>query len=101
MGELPAELVKKLPRYDNLPVTLLGRLARDKSTQVKGIGAYLLLNALHRSLNSAQQIASMAVIVNAKNADIERFYRHFNFLPYQLTPLRLFLPMRQIEQLFI
>lgn len=100
LSELPAALVKKLPRYDNLPVTLLGRLARDKTIPDKGLGEFLLLDALYRSLQSAKQIASMAVIVDAKDQDAERFYKHFNFLPFQLTPLRLFLPMTQIEQLF-
>lgn len=100
LDELPPELARKLPRYNNLPVTLLGRLARDKSIQDKGIGEFLLLDALHRSLQHAQQIASMAVVVDAKNEDAERFYQHFNFLPFQLTPLRLFLPMTQIEKLF-
>jgi hypothetical protein len=100
LDELPKALVKKLPRYDNLPVTLLGRLARDKTIPDKGIGQFLLLDALYRSWQSAQHIASMAVVVDAKEENAERFYRHFNFLPFQLTPLRLFLPMKQIAQLF-
>lgn len=100
LDELPADLAKKLPRYDNLPVTLLGRLARDKTIPDKGVGEFLLLDALHRSLQNAQQIASMAVVVDAKDEQAERFYKHFNFLPFQLTPLRLFLPMKQIEKLF-
>nr|WP_315261306.1 GNAT family N-acetyltransferase [uncultured Duganella sp.] len=100
LDELPADLAKKLPRYDSLPVTLLGRLARDKTIQGKGLGEFLLLNALHRSLQQAQQIASMAVVVDAKDEDAERFYKHFDFLPFQQTPLRLFLPMKQIEKLF-
>lgn len=42
----------------------------------------------------------MAVIVDAKNASAERFYRHMNFLPLQSSPCRLFLPMTQIAELF-
>ena len=101
LDDLPTELAKKLPRYSSLPVTLLGRLARDKNISDKGIGEFLLLDALHRSLQHAQHIASMAVIVDAKNAEAEGFYKHFNFLPFQLAPLRLFLPMKQIEALFL
>lgn len=98
--ELPETLVKKLPRYDSLPVTLLGRLARDKNIPTRGIGEFLLFDALHRSLQQARKIASMAVVVDAINEDAERFYLHFNFLPFQKTPLRLFLPMKQIEKIF-
>ncbi|WP_169457913.1 hypothetical protein [Ottowia thiooxydans] len=42
----------------------------------------------------------MAVIVDAKDQHAERFYRHFNFLPFKTTPLRMYLPMGQIAQLF-
>ena len=37
-SELPDTLAKKLPRYPQLPVTLLGRLAVDQSMKGKGIG---------------------------------------------------------------
>lgn len=100
LDELPSELARKLRRYDSLPVTLLGRLARDKTIADKGIGEFLLLDALYRSLQHAQQIASMAVVVDAKGAEAEHFYKHFNFQPFQWTPLRLFLPMQQIGKLF-
>jgi len=100
VGELPPEMMKKLPRYGHLPVTLLGRLAVDMTVKGQGIGEFLLVDALRRSLEGAQHIGAMAVVVDAKDQQAERFYQHFNFLPYQLTPLRLFLPMGQIAQLF-
>ncbi len=100
VDELPPELMKQLPRYGQLPVTLLGRLAVDHSVSGQGLGEFLLVDALHRSLQSAQQIAAMAVIVEAKDQRAENFYRHFDFQPFQLTPLRLFLPMGQIAKLF-
>ncbi len=98
--ELPAELMKRRPRYGQLPVTILGRLAVDRSVRGQGVGEWLLVDALRRSLEAAQHIAAMAVMVAAKDESTERFYRHFNFQPFQLTPLRLFLPMGQIEPLF-
>lgn len=98
--ELPPKLMKRLPRYGQLPVTLLGRLAVDRSAAGQGVGEFLLVDALRRSLEAAQQIAAMAVIVEAKDARAESFYRHFDFQPFQQTPLRLFLPMAQIAKLF-
>ena len=100
VDELPPDLMKRLPRYGQLPVTLLGRLAVDRSVGGQGVGEFLLVDALRRSLEAAQQIAAMAVIVDAKDARAESFYRHFDFLPFQQTPLRLFLPMGQIARLF-
>jgi GNAT superfamily N-acetyltransferase len=98
--ELPPDLMKRLPRYGQLPVTLLGRLAVDRRVGEQGIGEFLLVDALRRSLEAAQQIAAMAVIVDAKDEPAEKFYRHFDFQPFQQTPLRLFLPMVQIAKLF-
>src|SRR5580693_3863848 len=41
IGELPADVVKKLPRYPLIPATLLGRLAVDRRQQGLGIGEFL------------------------------------------------------------
>ena len=97
---LPAELAKKLPRYPQLPVTLLGRLAVDQSRKGKGLGEFLLLDALHRSLGAAAEIAAMAVVVDAKDAPAAAFYRHFGFMALQRQPARLFLPMKAVAALF-
>ena len=98
--ELPPDLMKRLPRYGQLPVTLLGRLAVDRAVGRQGVGEFLLADALRRSLEGAQQIAAMAVIVDAKDDRAESFDRHFDFQPFQQTPLRLFLPMAQLAKLF-
>ncbi len=100
LDELPEAMLKKLPRYDHLPVVLLGRLAVDRTAKGQGIGEFLLLDALHRSLQTARQIGAMAVIVDARDPSAEGFYKRFDFLPFQRKPLRLFLPMRQIARLF-
>ena len=100
LNDLPESQKKKLPRYAQLPVTLIGRLARDKSINTKGVGEFLLMDALARSLEHASQIAAMAVVVDAKDDVAESFYLHFDFLPFQQTPRRLFLPMHQIAALF-
>lgn len=72
IGELPPEITKKLPKYPILPATLLGRLAVDKKYQGKKLGETLLMDALYRSLKN--EIASMAVVVDAKNEQACSFY---------------------------
>jgi predicted GNAT family N-acyltransferase len=99
-SELPDTLAKKLPRYPQLPVTLLGRLAVDLRMRGQGLGEFLLLNALHRSLGAAPNIAAMAVLVDAKDNAAEAFYRHFSFLRLQAQPRRLFIPMKSVAELF-
>ncbi|MDX8438435.1 GNAT family N-acetyltransferase [Mesorhizobium sp. VK3E] len=98
VGEWPAETVRKLPRYPLIPATLLGRLAVDRRQQGRGYGRYLLADALHRSLRS--EIASFAVIVDAKDESACRFYERESFLPFPDQPMKLFRPMADIEELF-
>jgi GNAT superfamily N-acetyltransferase len=99
LADLPDELARKLPRYPQLPVTLLGRLAVDQSAKGQGLGEHLLLDALNRSLTHAGQIAAMAVVVDAKDEYAARFYRHYGLLPLQPQPSRLFVPMTAVAKL--
>ena len=98
-GELPEELVKKLPRYPVLPGILLGRLAVDQTHQGKKIGAYLLIDALKRSLIVSGQIGISAVIVEAKDEQAVNFYKHFGFVVFPENKHRLFLPLSTIKLL--
>lgn len=99
LTDLPDELTRKLPRYPQLPVTLLGRLAVDESARGQRLGEHLLLDALHRSLTHADEIAAMAVVVDAKDENAAAFYRHYGFIPLQAQPRRLYVPMRVVAQL--
>jgi len=98
--EVPPEIARKLPRHPKLPVTLLGRLAIDQGLKGQGMGQFLLMDALHRSLQAAVGIAAMAVVVDAKDALAADFYQHFGFIPLNQSISRLFLPMKTIATLF-
>ena len=101
-GELPDDVANKLnlPRYEKLPATLLGRLARSLAFKGKGRGEILLMDALKRALDLSRKIASLAVIVDAKDHHARVFYQSYGFLDLPEHPNRLFLPMKTIEQLF-
>lgn len=98
LAELPAQITRKLPRYPLVPATLLGRLAVDRRHQGKGYGRFLLADALFRSVRS--EIASFAVIVDAKDVNARRFYERESFLPFPDQPMKLFRRMADLEQLF-
>ena len=99
-NEVPPELAHKLPRYPQLPVTLLGRLAVDAPLKVQGMGQFMLMDALHRCLQAAVGIAAVAVVVDAKDDLAAAFYQHYGFIPLSLSASRLFLPMATIATLF-
>jgi len=100
--DLPPELVKqlKLPRYPVMGATLVGRLARDLSFRGQGIGELLLVDALKISLAMSRKIASLAVMVDAKDENAHRFYTGFGFMAFPETVKRLFMPMQTVEKLF-
>jgi GNAT superfamily N-acetyltransferase len=98
LGELPERTSRRLPRYPQVPATLLGRLAVDRRQQGRGYGRFLLADALHRAARS--EIASFAVIADAKHEAAPRFYLRESFLPMPDQPLKLFLPMADIRRLF-
>jgi GNAT superfamily N-acetyltransferase len=100
VGELPAGVARRLPRYPLIPATLLGRLAVDERHQGKGIGEFLLMDALHRALAQSAEIASAAVVVDAIDAGAARFYRHFGFIPFPSLSSRLFFPKKAVAGLF-
>jgi GNAT superfamily N-acetyltransferase len=98
LGDLPADVARRLPKYPLVPATLLGRLAVDGQYQGKGYGRFLLADALVRAVRS--DIASFAVVVNAKDEAARRFYERESFLPFPDQPMKLYRPMADIAALF-
>src|SRR6266699_2679905 len=100
LDAIPEEIAKRLPKYPMVSATLLGRLAVSTTFRGQKIGELLLMDALHRSLRLSKQVASAAVVVDAKDASALSFYKRYGFLELPKTEGRLFLPMGTIEQLF-
>jgi len=98
LTELPADITRRFPRYPLVPATLLGRLAVDLRHRGKGYGRFMLADALHRAVRS--EIASFAVIVDAKDETARRFFERESFLPLPDQPMKLFRPMADIAKLF-
>ena len=98
-AQLPESILKKLPRYQDLPVTLLGRLAVDNKFKGQQLGSKLLLDALKRSFDLSTKIGSMAVIVDPIDQDAVDFHAKFEFISLPDSG-RMFLPMATISQLF-
>lgn len=90
----------KLPKsYLSIPTTLLGRLAIDKQHQGKGIGKFLLIDALKRSFEISYKIGSFAVVVDPIDIEAERFYEKYDFnkLP---DSKKMFIAINTLKYLF-
>ncbi len=90
-SDLPESLAKKLPRYP-VPVALIGRLAVATEFQRKGLGSILLADVCQKVAQASAVLAVAGIVVEAKDASAETFYKHFGFLTMPGGPTRLLLP---------
>ena len=100
LDEIPEDIAKKLTRMQEIPATLLGRLARSVEFRGQGIGETLLVDALKKALQNSTHVASWAVIVDAKDEEAAGFYQRYGFISFPSRPNRLFLPMTSIQRMF-
>lgn len=99
LSSLPPVGRRRLPRYPLVPATLIGRLAVDQDHQGRGLGEFLLMDALDRSRRASRQVASFAVIVEAQDARARDFSVHYGFQPFPEEQLKLFIPMESLDRL--
>ena len=97
---LDAALAKRLPRYPQLPATLLGKLGVDIRQKGKRFGELMLVDALKKSLDVTAQVASVAVIAEALDQEAVSFYTKYGFQQFRQEPMKLYLPMKSVESLF-
>ena len=95
---LPEELASKMPRYPTVPAVRLGRLATHRDVQGQGLGTFLLMDAMARSLRIEAGWA--AFLVDALDATIRDFYLRFGFESLADDPSHLFLMRKTMEPLF-
>lgn len=98
---LPENLAKKLPHYP-IPVFLLAQLAVHKEFHGNRLGKVSLIKALEYLWRVNQHMKAYAVIVDCLTESAQHFYKKygFEFLCEHNGRVRLFLPMKTIEQLF-
>jgi GNAT superfamily N-acetyltransferase len=100
LDAIPDALAANLPKYPFVPATLIGRLAVSDEFRGQGLGELLLMDALNRCLGGSKQVASAAVIGDAKDERAVAFYKKYGFIGLPKIPKRLFLPMATVEELF-
>jgi len=95
---LPDELAKKLPHYP-VPAALIGRFAIGCTYQGIGLGEFLLLDAIRRIVHASLTIAVYAIVVDAKNDNVQTFYERYGFKSFASQPRRLFMPVQTFVNL--
>jgi GNAT superfamily N-acetyltransferase len=97
-GAIPEAARKHIPRYPMVSATLMGRLAVAAEIQGQGLGAILLAKALAKAYESANQVGSSMVVVDAIDERAAGFYAAHGFIQLPES-MRLILPMRAISAL--
>jgi GNAT superfamily N-acetyltransferase len=92
----PAVVKRGLARHE-VPVFRLGRLAVDKSLQGQGLGGQLLLAAGRRCLYVSAEAGGVALLIDAKNERVAKWYDSYGAVPLLDAPLSLLLPFKTIH----
>ena len=91
------EVVKRGLARHEVPVFRLGRLAVDKSAQGQGLGGQLLLAAGRRCLYVAAEAGGVALLIDAKNERVAKWYACYGAVPLLDEPQSLLLPFKTIH----
>jgi GNAT superfamily N-acetyltransferase len=98
-AQVPGKVRRNAP--DVIPVSIIGRLAVDRSFAGRGLGTDLLSDALGRIALASQSIGIGAVLVHAKDEAAMRFYLSCaEFLEYPAGSRTLFLPIETVVAAF-
>jgi len=74
-------------------------LARSQRFRGSGLGEILLIGALKKALEHSRNIASIAVVVDAKDDKAVTFYRIYGYIDLPYHANRLLIPMKTIEKM--
>jgi GNAT superfamily N-acetyltransferase len=94
--EAIARAAKGMPRHP-IPAVLLARLAVDRTVQGRGVGAWLLRDAMLRTLNVAESMGIRVLVVHAIDADARAFYERHGFDASPTDPYNLQMLIKDIR----
>jgi GNAT superfamily N-acetyltransferase len=88
---------KGQPRHP-IPAVLLARLAVDASVQSRGIGAWILQDAMRRALSASEAVGMRVLLVHALDDAARRFYERWGFEPSPTDPFNLQMLFKDIRR---
>ncbi len=94
-GDLPVELVRRLPRR-TLPVAVLAWLGIHRTHQGRRLGDLLLAQALRDCFEAGRTFAFVAVILDCVDDRAKSFYQRWDFAELPGNPYRLFLSAKTL-----
>ena len=95
-GILPSKMKRARGMPNQIPVALIGRLARDQAYAGRGLGKDLLQDALRRILAASQIIGVRAVLVHALDDEAAKFWTDHEFIESPIGSRTFYLPIETI-----
>ncbi|MDO8877795.1 MAG: GNAT family N-acetyltransferase [Pseudolabrys sp.] len=93
---MPSKMKRARGLPNQVPVAIIGRLARDQTLIGKGLGKDLLRDALTRILAASRIIGLRAVLVHALDDDAVRFWKGQEFIECPVGARTFYLPIETI-----
>lgn len=87
IADAPGKLHRNMP--DPIPMTVIGRLAVDRSEQGKGLGVALLQDAVLRIRQAAAIMGIRGIMVHAISNEAKQFYEQHGFVADAKHPMTL------------
>lgn len=95
--KLPSNLAKKYPQ--TVPRVKLARLAVAQLHQRQGIGEILMIEAMTKAVNIADNAGVIGLFVDAKDERAKSYYARYGFISLEDNLLQMFLPLSTVRQL--
>ena len=92
LSDTPTSIRRTMP--DPFPVAILGRLAVDKSSLGRGLGAALLQDAVVRTAQAGGILGIRGLLVHALSIKAKAFYEHHGFVASPTQPMTLILSLK-------
>jgi ribosomal protein S18 acetylase RimI-like enzyme len=93
---LPPEARNHLPHYPTAPAIYLSMIAVHSDYQGKGLGQYLLADALKRVQKVSEEIGTRFIVLDALNENAAKLYARMGFVQLPTTPGRMILNIAMI-----
>jgi len=105
--DLPSKYARNRPRHGSIPAAYISMIGVDEKHQGKGEGGVLLTDCLERLYNASLIVGISVVMLDVFDCGdstlVQRrisLYQSYGFEQLPANELRMFIPMKTIEELF-
>jgi len=96
-SELGSDMIKRLPRLDRIPAFYLSMIGVHVETRGKGVGSFLLADALKLCMRISDQVGGRFIVLDAINDKAAKLYGSFDFVTLPSVPGRMVVSIAKLK----